>query len=63
MEEFEKRYNGLEIEPQMQQLWEQQQVYKYVPDQSRPIYSIDTPPPPSTAACTSATSSAIRRRR
>lgn len=45
MEEFEKRYNGLEIEPQMQQLWEQQQVYKYVPDQSRPIYSIDTPPP------------------
>lgn len=63
MEEFEKRYNGLEIEPQMQQLWELQQVYKYVPDQSRPIYSIDTPLPPSTAACTSATSSAIRRRR
>ena len=26
MEEFEKRYKGLEIEPQMQQLWEQQQA-------------------------------------
>ena len=45
MQEFEKRYDGSAIEVQMQKHWEENGVYVYVPDESRPIYSIDTPPP------------------
>ncbi len=45
MENFEKRYNGLEIEKKMQKYWEDNKVYEFIPDKSKPIYSIDTPPP------------------
>lgn len=45
MEEFEKRYNGLEIEKVMQKFWEDNKVYEFTADENRPIYSIDTPPP------------------
>ena len=45
MEEFEKHYNGLAVEAQMQKYWEDNQVYAFTPDPSAPIYSIDTPPP------------------
>lgn len=45
MKEFEKRYNGLEIERQMQKFWEDNKTYEFTRDKSKPIYSIDTPPP------------------
>jgi valyl-tRNA synthetase len=43
--EFEKRYDGLTIEHEIQQFWTDNRIYDYVPDKSRPLYSIDTPPP------------------
>lgn len=45
MVEFEKRYDGLSVEKIIQQFWADNNIYKFVPDKSRPIYSIDTPPP------------------
>ncbi len=45
MEEFEKRYDGLTIEKKMQRYWEENDVYRFHPDNAGPIYSIDTPPP------------------
>ena len=45
MLEFEKRYDGIAIEPQMQKYWEDNHVYDFVLDESREVYSIDTPPP------------------
>ena len=45
MLEFEKRYDGIAIEPQMQKYWEDKHVYDFVLDESREVYSIDTPPP------------------
>jgi valyl-tRNA synthetase len=45
VEEFEKRYDGLAVEKEMQRFWEDNNIYKFVPDVSRPLYSIDTPPP------------------
>ncbi len=45
MQEFEKRYDGLSVEREMQKLWQEKGVYEFRPDSSRPIYSIDTPPP------------------
>lgn len=45
MEEFEKRYDGLAVEKEMQRFWEDNNIYKFVPDVSHPLYSIDTPPP------------------
>jgi valyl-tRNA synthetase len=45
MNEFEKRYDGQYIEKQMQAFWEENHIYDFAPDPSRPLYSIDTPPP------------------
>lgn len=45
MLEFEKRYDGIAIEPQMQKYWEDNHIYDFVLDESREVYSIDTPPP------------------
>ena len=45
MAELEKRYDGLTVEREMQKYWTDNKVYDFVPDMSRPIYSIDTPPP------------------
>lgn len=45
MEEFEKRYNGLEVERQLQNFWDENGIYKFNPDSPKPVYSIDTPPP------------------
>jgi valyl-tRNA synthetase len=45
MTEFEKRCDGLTIEKEMQAHWDEHRIYDFVPDKSRPIYSIDTPPP------------------
>jgi valyl-tRNA synthetase len=45
MTEFEKHYNGLTVEKEMQKYWEDNKVYAFALDKSRPLYSIDTPPP------------------
>ncbi|GIN73830.1 valine--tRNA ligase [Bacillus sp. J14TS2] len=42
---MEKRYNFAQIEKQMQEFWEEEQIYKFDPDAQGEIYSIDTPPP------------------
>lgn len=42
---MEKRYNFSQIEKQMQEFWEENQVYKFNPEVKNEIYSIDTPPP------------------
>lgn len=45
MQEFEKRYDGLMVERDMQKYWEENQLYKFDSTEKGPIYSIDTPPP------------------
>lgn len=45
MEEFEKHYDGKIIEKEMQEFWEENKIYKFVRDKSKPLFSIDTPPP------------------
>ena len=42
---MEKRYDFTEIEKQMQDFWEQEQVYRFDKNADGEIYSIDTPPP------------------
>ncbi|MDR1629487.1 MAG: valine--tRNA ligase [Oscillospiraceae bacterium] len=42
---MEKRYDFSQIEKQMQEFWEENQIYKFNPDAESKIYSIDTPPP------------------
>ena len=44
MKEFAKRYDGLTAEKEIQRYWDEHKVYRFAPDPSRPIYSIDTPP-------------------
>ena len=38
---MEKRYNFSQIEKQMQEFWEENQIYKFNPDAEGDIYSID----------------------
>ena len=45
MEEFPKYYGGLETESLWQKRWEEEGIYRFDPDSSKPVYSIDTPPP------------------
>ncbi len=45
MEAFEKQYNGQEIEKKMQKFWQENGIYKFVRDKSKPLFSVDTPPP------------------
>ena len=42
---MEKHYDFTLIEKQMQQLWEQKQIYQFNKNAEGEIYSIDTPPP------------------
>ena len=42
---MEKRYDFTQIEPQMQELWHRQQLYRFDKNAPGEIYSIDTPPP------------------
>ena len=39
------KYKFNEIEKQMQTLWEELEVFKYVKEQNKETYSVDTPPP------------------
>jgi len=43
--DFPKRYEPLEAEPRLQNLWHEWGIYKFNPDDPRPVYSVDTPPP------------------
>ncbi|MDR0882990.1 MAG: valine--tRNA ligase [Oscillospiraceae bacterium] len=45
MAEFEKRYDGLAVEKEMQAFWAAEKIYDFHKDGARPLYSIDTPPP------------------
>ena len=45
MQEFEKRYDGVAVERDIQQFWRDNNIYSFHPDKSKPIFSIDTPPP------------------
>ncbi|MCK9478679.1 MAG: valine--tRNA ligase [Firmicutes bacterium] len=42
---MEKRYDFTQIEKQMQDFWEQEQIYRFDKNADGEIYSIDTPPP------------------
>lgn len=42
---LEKKYEFREIEPKLQKIWEEEGIYRYEPDSSEGVYSIDTPPP------------------
>ena len=42
---FPKKYNFKEIEPAIQNFWEEKNVYVFNDKSEKPIYSIDTPPP------------------
>jgi len=42
---MEKRYDFTQVEKQMQDFWEQEQLYRFDKNASGEIYSIDTPPP------------------
>jgi len=45
MEEFEKHYDGKDIEKKMQEFWEENEIFKFARDKSKPLFSVDTPPP------------------
>ena len=45
MIEFEKRYDGMAVEKDMQNFWNENKIYDFIYDSSRPLYTIDTPPP------------------
>lgn len=40
-----KRYDPKEVEPRLEQFWQEVGVYYFEPSQSEKVYSIDTPPP------------------
>ena len=42
---MEKRYDFTQIEKQMQEFWEQEQLYRFNRNAGGEVYSIDTPPP------------------
>ncbi|MFH1400211.1 MAG: valine--tRNA ligase [Nanoarchaeota archaeon] len=45
MAELPKQYDFAEAEPRIQKLWADLGIFTYVPDDHKPVYSIDTPPP------------------
>ncbi len=45
MKEFEKRYDGLTVEKDIQEFWRENEIFKFDPQNEAPVYSIDTPPP------------------
>jgi valyl-tRNA synthetase len=45
MSPIPKRYESASAEPKWQQYWEEKGVYHFNPDDTRPVYSVDTPPP------------------
>ncbi|MDR2736009.1 MAG: class I tRNA ligase family protein, partial [Gracilibacteraceae bacterium] len=45
MAELERRYDGLAVEKDMQAYWAENKIFDFVQDETRPLYTIDTPPP------------------
>ncbi len=43
--DFPKRYNPTEVEPRTRRFWNETGIYKFNPEDKRPIFSVDTPPP------------------
>jgi valyl-tRNA synthetase len=43
--ETPQNYDPAIEEPKLQQFWEEKGVYKFDPNSTKPIYSVDTPPP------------------
>ena len=42
---MEQNYDFKQVEPQMQQLWREHEIYKFDDRSQKKVYSIDTPPP------------------
>jgi len=42
---MEKRYDFTQAEPQTQDFWNREQIYRFNKNATGPVYSIDTPPP------------------
>ena len=42
---LDNKYNHIEKEQKWQQFWQENEIYKYDKNSSKPTYSIDTPPP------------------
>jgi valyl-tRNA synthetase len=42
---FPKRYDAAQSERRWQEQWAREQIYEFRPDDTRPIFAIDTPPP------------------
>ncbi len=42
---LEKKHWSPEMESYVQDVWEKEEIYKFNPNSSKPIFSIDTPPP------------------
>ncbi len=42
---MDKKYDFQKTESEMQQLWEQENIYKYYSGKFGKVFSIDTPPP------------------
>lgn len=43
--EFPKKYKRAEIEEKWRDVWEQNGTYRFTYDETKPVYSVDTPPP------------------
>lgn len=43
--EFPRKYNAKDKEAQIREFWENNQIFKFDKNTSKPIFSIDTPPP------------------
>ncbi len=42
---MDKKYDFRKIEEELEQFWEQEEIYKYQNGSGKKIFSIDTPPP------------------
>jgi valyl-tRNA synthetase len=42
---FPKRYDAAQSERRWQEQWARERIYEFRPDDTRPIFAIDTPPP------------------
>jgi len=43
--EEKQRYNALEREQYWRRFWDKEKIYKFNPNEKKPLYTIDTPPP------------------
>ncbi|MBZ0271017.1 valine--tRNA ligase [bacterium] len=43
--DFPKRYDPKDAEPRLREFWRESGIYRFDPDDPRPVFSVDTPPP------------------